>query len=457
MGNLITDRVSFFLKDVPPFNLLEQTIIDHVAHEVTVKYFDEGSLIFKERDTDPSFIYVLNQGNIKLTKIENATTLLIDQCEPGDIFGVRAVLTGNPYSMSAQCVEESLVYAIPSVLFQTFLNEYQGFALFFANGYAAGQAVVREKKHERFSPLLDVGHIKKDFSCEKKVINCLADTTIQEAALKMRQHHVGSIIITDGSEHPIGIVTDTDIRNKVVAENQSTKNKIETIMSSPVVTAPPSISLSEAMMEMIRSGVHHLVITKDGSLDSTTCGMVSDHDVMISQKNHPASLIKSIKRSNNPEEWSKIRDDAEGLMNSYLEQGMNIQLIAGTINKINDTIIKKSVDLAIKETEGFENISFCWLNLGSEGREEQLLRTDQDNAILFADTNDNEQAQKKLLNIAERVNQILEQCGFEKCPAEIMARNPRFCLSLSQWKKEFHRWITTPEPKAVMKSTIFFD
>ena len=85
------------------------------------------------------------------------------------------------------------------------------------------------------------------------------------------------------------------------------------------------------------------------------------------------------------------------------------------------------------------------------------LRTDQDNAILFSDTSNNEQTQKKLLKIAERVNQILEQCGFEKCPAEIMARNPRFCLPLSQWKREFHQWITTPEPKALMHSTIFFD
>ena len=188
----------------------------------------------------------------------------------------------------------------------------------------------------------------------------------------MRDHQVGSIVIIDSLANPIGIVTDTDIRNKVVAENQSTGNLIETIMTSPVVTASPSISLSEAMMEMIRSGVHHLVITKDGSANTSTCGMVSDHDVMVSQKNHPASLIKSIKRSNKPEQWHKIRDDAEDLMQSYLQQGMNIQLIAGTITKINDTIIQKSVDLAIEETGGLENIAFCWLNLGSEGREEQL-------------------------------------------------------------------------------------
>ena len=170
MGNLIEDRVSFFLKDVPPFNLLEQVILDHVAHEVTVKYYESESFVFEEGETNSSFIYVLNQGNIKLTKVDSSSTLLIDQCEPGDVFGVRAVLTGNPYSMSAQCVEESLVYAIPSTLFQAFLREHQGFALFFANGYAAGQAIVREKKYEHFSQLLDVGHIEKDFSCEKKVV-----------------------------------------------------------------------------------------------------------------------------------------------------------------------------------------------------------------------------------------------------------------------------------------------
>lgn len=453
MGNLITDRVAYFLKDYPPFCDLGKDEVDKIAEKVTVKYFAADEFIFKEGDPGTDYCYVLNQGNIKLFKTEREGSILIDQCEAGDIFGVRSIITHSPCSMTAQCVEESLVYCLPKAYFEQLFQTKTTFSTFFASGYAAGQAVVR---NDAGSTGLRRSLITPNLDYSRDVITC-QDVSIRKASLIMKKHGVGSIVISDNQQFPLGIVTDTDLRNKVLAEGKDTSDSILSIMSSPVKTVQPQITLSEVMMEMIRSGVHHLVATEDGTTQSEICGVISDHDVLIAQQNHPAALIKSIKKSDQPEQWKALRDKTEVLLKEYLNQNINTSLVAALITRINDTIIEKAIHAAIEDHKETENIDFCWLHLGSEGREEQLLRTDQDNAILFADSENNSKTQTILLKLAEKVNDNLELCGFEKCPANIMARNPQYCQPLSTWKEYFSKWIKTPEPKSVMNATIFFD
>lgn len=455
MSNLISDRVSYFLKDVPPFSQLTHEERDQIAQKITVKYFESDEVIFAEGEDQSGFCYVLNQGNIKLSKREGNGDFLVDQCEPGDVFGVRSIITGNPYSMTAQCVEESLVYAIPKNLFESLFQSNTEFSNFFASGYAAGQVIVRSDQENTRRKEYQPSGEALEYS--KEVVTCNLDESIEQAAKTMSEFRVGSIIVVDKQSHPIGIVTDTDLRNKVLAAGHDPKKPIGDIMSSPVKTIKQTITLSETLMEMIRSGVHHLVVTEDGSPNSKLCGIVSDHDVVLAQQNHPASLVKSIKRSDDPNVWKAMRDKAETLLKDYLTQGIEISLVASLITKINDTIIEKALQKALKEHPEATKISFCWLSLGSEGREEQLLRTDQDNAMVFADSANNEVNQATLLKVAESVNEMLMTCGFEKCPADIMAKNPMYCQPLSKWKEYFSKWIHSPDPKSVMNATIFFD
>ena len=455
MSNLISDRVAYFLKDVPPFSELTAEDRDQVAQKITVKYCEAEEFIFKEGDDQNGFCYVLNQGNIKLLKAQGNTQFLVDQCEPGDIFGVRSIITGNPYSMTAQCEEESLIYAIPQDYFEELFKTNNEFSNYFASGYAAGQVIVRSDQDHTSRP--NYQPTGEALTYSKYVVNCQQDETIQQAAQIMSGHNVGSIIVVDDHHFTIGIVTDTDLRNKVLAEGLDAHTPISTLMSAPVKTIKPSVTLSEALMEMIRSGVHHLAVTDEGTANSRLCGIISDHDIMLAQQNHPASLIKSIKRSNDPLIWKQIRDKAELLLEDYLLQGIDVSLVASLITKINDTIIEKALDKVLEDIPESAEISFTWLSLGSEGREEQLLRTDQDNAILFEDSDQHEEHQKILLKVAESVNEMLMTCGFEKCPADIMAQNPEFCQPLSVWKDYFSKWIATPDPKSVMHATIFFD
>ncbi len=457
MGNVITDRVAFFLKDFHPFTFLDQDELEGLATNITVRFFATGETIYREGDDFTDEVYVLRQGNVKLLKQDESSIRLVDQCEPGDVFGVRAFFIGKTYELTAECAEESLVYSISKKTFQVLLEHSASFSLYFAKGYASGQLIVRGEYQAETSPLMKARFDNQRLLYSQNVLTCKPTDSIQQAAQLMSELNVGSIIVADAENRPLGIITDTDLRKKVVAKGISIEQSVSEIMSSPVFTAHEGLTLPEALGAMIKKRLNHIVITSDGQPSSTISGILSDRDVLVSQKNHPAALIKSIHNSNEVAKWAAARNAAEDLLQEYLEQEVSISLVANLITSINDAIIEKALDKAIEETPSAGQHALCWFNLGSEGREEQLLRTDQDNALVFADTENMDETRAVMLEVASKVTEMLDQCGFEKCPADIMASNPKYCLSFSEWKKLFSQWINAPDPASVMNATIFFD
>ncbi|MCB0750277.1 MAG: nucleotidyltransferase, partial [Ignavibacteriae bacterium] len=188
-----------------------------------------------------------------------------------------------------------------------------------------------------------------------------------------------------------------------------------------------------------------------------------EHDILVLYGNNPSVFIREIKRAKEVTQLEKIRYRAEQLLKKYLKQEVSISYISRIMTEINNAINIRAIEFTItklaNEGKTTPNIKWCWLALGSQGREEQLLRSDQDNAIVFEDVAEKEYKNVKsyFLDLAKGVTEILNKCGFIYCPADMMASNERWCLSLKQWNEQFNTWIYTPSSKAVMYSTIFFD
>ena len=433
MKNVITDRIAFFLRGFHPFTFLSEDRLEKLSGKITVRYCKKDEQIFSQGDVFHGHVYILRQGKVSLHRDHDGQSRLVDHCDEGDVFGVRSFLTGRPYELGARAVEDCLFYLIKEVDFRNLIEENPDFSLFFASGYAAGQVIVRRDKPAD-SPLISSRFENQKLRYSRDVLTCGPQVTIREAAKKMSDKGVGSIVIVQGKT-PIGIITDTDFRNKVLAKGLSPDSTVAEVMSSPVLTKGRELGLTEAIGFMLKNRLNHLVITTDGTTRGEVCGIVSDRDLIVSQQNHPAALLKALMRSNEVNTWAQIRQTADDLVFLYLEQEVNIEMVCDVITTLNDVIIQKAIELAISEIPEVADVPFCWLNLGSEGRGEQLLRTDQDNAIVFADCSKNEHRQGLLLKMAERVTDILERCGFEKCPAKIMASNPSYCQPLSKWKE----------------------
>ena len=172
-------------------------------------------------------------------------------------------------------------------------------------------------------------------------------------------------------------------------------------------------------------------------------------------------ILSEIGKAKTKERLRTLRDQAEELLRRYLEDEVGMSFLANMISEINDTLIRRAIRLSLQELEGRgmrPPVPFCWLALGSEGREEQLLRTDQDNAILYADPGDDDGvAERFYLELGRLVVDILVEAGFKACPGDIMASNPKWNQPLAEWKRYFSQWIREPENIAVMHTNIFFD
>ncbi|MCB0559796.1 MAG: CBS domain-containing protein [Lewinellaceae bacterium] len=471
MENTIPRRVYDFLKEFPPFNLLGRDLLMRISERVLVQYRQPGDIIFRQGDPPNTHIYIVREGAVHLLWEKDGEPALVEQCDEGDVFGIRPLLAEENYALTAKVVEESLIYAINVEGFREVLENNPKVAFYLASTFASGVGenyrrqgkpmlfLDQEKMADVNYPLVEVQSLEKS----KDPVTCLPDTFIREAAVIMSRREVGSVIVVDEASRPLGIVTDKDLRSKVATGQVGLEKPVAEIMSSPVITVGPDITVADVQIEMVKNRINHLCITEDGTSASPVIGVLSEHDLMVVQGNNPALLIREIRRCRTGKELRHIRERAEDLMKKYIYQEVAIAFISTVMSEVNDELITQSIKLSQAEMdeEGYERPSagFCWLALGSEGRQEQLLRTDQDNALIFENVPeaDLEPTKKYYLKLAEKATHLLNEVGYDFCPGDMMASNPSWCLSLEQWKAQFSTWIFEPSPKAVMYCTIFFD
>ncbi len=474
MSRSLSTRVSEFLAAFPPFSYLSPEQLQTLSVSIQMEFHAKGDIIFSAGTPHGDSAFVVRQGSVSISRPSaEIGPQLIDICDEGDIFGMAALLSDKEYLVTATAAEECMIYILPWKVFSKLMEENSRVALFFAAGFASGLPIHSDYK-KREKAMKDLSATDRSLSAlqeedaliidgSKGIIGCSPETSIQQAAEIMSKHNVGSIIIKNKEDHPLGIITDTDFRKKVVTGRIPIDDPVETIMSSPVFTVHREIPVANIILHMMNRKIRHLVITEDGTPDSRGVGIISEHDVLLLHGNNPAVLVKEMHQAKTPEKLASIRNRASDLVTHYLDQEISITFISGIITEINDALIHRAITLSVEklESEGIKmpGIRWCWLSLGSEGRKEQLLRTDQDNALVYEDPEpgQEEAVKKAFLSLATEVTQILELCGFEKCPSDIMARNPRWCAPISEWKKIFYKWIAVPEPLSLMNSTIFFD
>ncbi|MBC5993174.1 DUF294 nucleotidyltransferase-like domain-containing protein [Pontibacter cellulosilyticus] len=469
-SNAIQERVQEFLNKYPPFNLIMPEKLQQLAAQVRVLYLEPEQVLFSQGDARHAFFYVVRQGAVRLLQQDELQEQrLVDICDEGDVFGARALITKNNYASTAKAAEETLVYGVPIALFEPILHENPEVALYFAAGFAAGASVqhgrMQETNQARRGLKSQLGlplplHLEDVLAVDtsQSLVTCSPETSLRLAAQIMSDKDSSFMVVVDEQQKPLGILTDTDMRKRVVAGHVSIDDPVTAIMSSPVVSIKPNPHMAEALISMMRHKIKHLCITADGSINTVVQGVVTEHDLLLAQGSNPAVLVQEIRQTKSIANLPTLRDRAEELLQKYLEQEVSIAFVANIITEINDALIVRALQHA-ESILGEPPLRYCWLSIGSEGREEQLLRTDQDNALVFEDQHaaGEKEAQVYFLKLATIVNELLEKSGFEKCPANMMGSNPKWCQPLHTWKQYFYSWIHEPTEEAIMHTSIFFD
>lgn len=287
-------------------------------------------------------------------------------------------------------------------------------------------------------------------------IICDMDTSIHEAASMMRRKDHNAIIVTkDTSQQPVGIVTDCDLRNRVVSRSFDVNSAVFEIMSSPLVRIPDEALLYEAVLQIKENSISHLAVEDRAG---RIVGIFSNEDLLEVQRNSISHLIKEISTAETVESLKKIHTKIPVLVKILLESGSRVRNITYLISTITDAITHRLVEFAIEEM-GEPPAEFAFLALGSEGRREQTLVTDQDNAIVFEDV-PNEifaEVNRYFLYFGKKINLWLDKIGYQYCKGEVMAGNPQWCQPISRWKKYFSDWINQKNQDGVLGIAVFFD
>jgi CBS domain-containing protein len=276
--------------------------------------------------------------------------------------------------------------------------------------------------------------------CRREVITCSADVSLVEAAAIMRTHGISGLVVCRAGV-PAGIVTDRDLRNKVVAEGLDLRIlTVGDIMSSPLITVGEDAFLFEALHRISRSGIHRLVVVDAAG---RLAGIITDSDILRLQNSTPQHLILEIEEADDVETLKALHRQVEKLAVQLLGAGVAVQDLVRNIAHLNDRILVRLVDLLL--AEDFSDLSgrFAFLVLGSEGRGEQTLSTDQDNALVYADDLTPSERQRMEAFSQALIAGVLA-VDIPSCPGGIMANNPLWRHSLSEWCAVLDDWFGTP-------------
>lgn len=466
MKNTIAERIADFLKRFPPFDLLKKNQLLEIAVQVTIKYLDKGQVIYNQNDTLHQHFYIIHKGAVSLKKTINNTSEVIDKFDEGDVFGLRPLFAQENYAITSITEEECILYSIPIEVFKPMAEKNKAVGKYLLESFASNTENPFSKEHQlRFFSDTEIVLNPTDNLFElqpvsyiKKIVTAKPTSKIKTIAKLMSSKNIGSIIIEDNGL-PLGIVTDKDLRNKVATGLHTIKEPVKNVMSAPVLCYPKNLTIAQAQITMMKHKIGHLCITEDGTPNSKLIGLVSEHDMTLMKGNNPSVLMKAIKRTNSTKDLKRVREKIAILLKGYILQNIPLTHTSKIIFELNDATIKRIIERCLEKMKEEPPVKFAWMSLGSQGRKEQLLQTDQDNAIVFENVpkEELETVRDYFLKLAKKVNKRLNTIGFEFCNADMMAKNPKWCLSLDEWKAQFSNWTSNTGNDEILLSSIFFD
>lgn len=432
-----------------PFDELPDEVLDTVASQVQVRYYKAGTPILESGEPIHDLHYIRSGA----VEIFFRSGKLFNRLSEGDIFGQASLRRQKLVRFPARALEDSLIYFIPEDVFEHLCATCDNFADYVdTEGSGRLKAVVEPQG--RINELMNV-KVNKLISRPPVMLD--EQNSIHRAAAVMTEESVSALLITrtvpeDNHPRVTGIITDRDFRTRVVSEALPPETPLYEIMSPDPITLQHTDSVLEAVLCMLRHNIHHLpVLNRRRPL-----GLINLADVLQYQSRNSLYLVNDIFKRRSISALQSLVPDVRATFVRMVEDEANAHMIGSAMSSIGRSFILQLLDLA-EEEFGPPPVPYCFMVMGSMAREEQLIVTDQDNALVLDDSFNPEQHDEYFLKLAKFVSDGLAACGYTYCKGDIMATNPRWRQPLSVWKKTFTEWIEQPNAQTLLNSNIFFD
>lgn len=445
MNSALAD-VEKFLAETPPFDILDDALRLRAANSIEAFYRRKGTVLLEIGERNET-LYIIRRGAVEA---HDARGNLIQRYGEGESFGLMSLLTERPVRFRITLIEDGLIWTMPRAAFDALRGASADFDTHYMRGLesrliagARAQAGSDEHSQELFmTPMNEL--------IRRELVVVTPQTSIADAARVMSQKDVSSLLISEaGRVH--GIVTDRDLRNRVLAKGRDLNDSVASIMSSELVMLEGSRPVVEGIIAMAGRGIHHLPLTQD----ERVVGMLTTRDVLALQTSHPLYLAARIQKANSVGELTAICAGVPRLAELLLASGLRPEYVPKILTTINDALTRRLIKLAL-QSFGSAPAPFTWLAFGSQARSEQSIKTDQDNGLVFADGVP-VGAEEWFQQLAQFVCDGLDACGYPYCPGKIMATTEDWRQPLSGWLQHFNHWSSLPDPQAVLRISIFFD
>ncbi len=442
-----------------PFDALPEETLDEIAQQVEVGYFKAGSEILSYGAPIQDLHYI-RSGAVEVYRRNGE---LYNRLSEGEVFGQFGLLRGKKVRLPAKAIEDSLIYFIPDSLFQRLCEEFEAFAEFVeSEGQSRLKSAVSQGKAS------ELMKIKVRRLIGRRIVSVPLGTTVQEAARVMTEHGVSSLIIVgppstpgvegrwtsadDKSHVMVGIATDRDFRSRVLAEGLPLDTPVDQVMSPDPITVQADDSVFEAMLCMLRNHVHHLPVVHR----QRPVGLINLSDITKYESQNSLFLVNTISNKQSVAELQALVPDVRATFLRMVSDEASAHMIGCAMSGIGRSFSQRLLELAEAQL-GPPPVPYCFMVLGSLARDEQLIVTDQDNALVLDDSFDPEQHDDYFRQLAQFVSDGLAACGYAYCKGGIMASNDKWRQPLKVWKDYFQRWIERPNPETLLNACIFFD
>jgi CBS domain-containing protein len=457
---MIIEEVIEFLRNIPPFQFLDETTLKNLTGDLSMEFYPKGTVIQYQGGPAPNFIYIIKKGEVKVFIKKENEEVFVDYRGEGDLIGYLLIFGGDKARATVTAIDDTICYLIKRETIQNILNANPSVREFFHKSFLTRylDKTFKEIQNknlvygggDRILFTMPVGEL-----ASTDIIQASQNISIQEAAQIMSDYRISSLILIDEKNTPTGIITDRDLRDKVVSKGKNYNDAVKDIMSVPNVRSDVKDYCFEAILKMVKHNVHHLLVMKDDKLR----GILTNHDLMLIQGTSPLSIVKDIESQNTVNALIPVSKRINNIIGILLSEGAKASITTRIITEINDRLVRRILEIA-EERFGEPPVPYCWVAFGSEGRKEQTFKTDQDNALIYHDPADpemEEAANEYFRDFTLFVRDGLVKCGFPLCPADFMATNPMWRQPLHVWRKYFINWISTPTAEAVLNSVTFFD
>ncbi len=435
-----------FLADHAPFKDLPRPLLTALARRSSLRYARRGTRLVSVGEPN-DVMFVLRSGAVDITDADGA---LVERSDPGTSLGMSTLVerTVSRYDFTTR--EDCLLLVVPEEVFRDTCHQDPHFDSFYTSAHAArlrralgvlhtdhrGGAVLR-------TSLTDL--------IRRRPVTADPETPIREAAELMTRERVSSVLVSRAGRLT-GIVTDRDLRTRVLAVGRDPGQPLSTVMTPDPATASTDAVALEALMTMVERNIHHLPVLDERH---RVIGMISSSDLMRLEHNNPVYLVADIQAAGDVPHLASLARRVPVILEQLVAEDATAQDMGRVLTALGDALERRLLVLAEADL-GPPPVPYCWVVLGSQARHEQGLASDQDNALVIADDlapGDDDYFRR----LAHQVSTGLAACGYRPCPGEIMATNPRWRATGATWRDHFTRWLTTPEPPAVLHGSIFFD